>query len=150
MSMNKENGPLQSDESAWFIGGKYSHEKLGAGLFYYTPYSIRYWAHDQGTKDTAYGKVNEVVQSIGAPIAVSFFNGGIKIGATLELVHLGIHDSKVLYRDRWGWLDTYQTAEESAAGKKTNVTAYTEPEGEHLAELMAKERGKECQRKTLE
>jgi Zn-dependent M28 family amino/carboxypeptidase len=30
-----------------------------------------------------------------------------------------------------------KTAEETAAGKKTNVTAYTEPEGEHLAELMA-------------
>jgi len=30
-----------------------------------------------------------------------------------------------------------KTAEETAAGKKTNVTAYTEPEGKHLAELMA-------------
>jgi len=29
-----------------------------------------------------------------------------------------------------------KTAEETAAGKKTNVTAYTEPEGRHLAELM--------------
>jgi len=29
-----------------------------------------------------------------------------------------------------------KTAEETAAGKKTNVTAYTEPEGKHLAELM--------------
>jgi hypothetical protein len=29
-----------------------------------------------------------------------------------------------------------KTAEETAAGKKTNVTAYTEPEGERLAELM--------------
>jgi len=116
MSIDEEDGPLRSDETAWFVGGKYSHEKLGAGLFYYTPYSIRYWAHDQGTKDTAYGKVNEVVQIIGAPLAVSFFSGGIKIGATLEWVHLGIHDSMVLYRDRWGWLDTYQMAEESADG----------------------------------
>ena len=30
-----------------------------------------------------------------------------------------------------------KTAEETAAGKKTNVTAYTKPEGKHLAELMA-------------
>jgi hypothetical protein len=30
-----------------------------------------------------------------------------------------------------------KTAEQTAAGKKTNVTAYTEPEGKHLAELMA-------------
>jgi hypothetical protein len=30
-----------------------------------------------------------------------------------------------------------KTAEETAAGKKTNVTAYTKPEGRHLAELMA-------------
>jgi hypothetical protein len=29
-----------------------------------------------------------------------------------------------------------KTAEETAAGKKTNVTAYTEPEGKRLAELM--------------
>ena len=29
-----------------------------------------------------------------------------------------------------------KTAQETAAGKKTNVTAYTEPEGKHLAELM--------------
>jgi hypothetical protein len=29
-----------------------------------------------------------------------------------------------------------KTAEETAAGKKTNVTAYTTPEGKHLAELM--------------
>lgn len=31
-----------------------------------------------------------------------------------------------------------KTAEQTAAGKKTNVTAYTKPEGEHLAELMSK------------
>lgn len=30
-----------------------------------------------------------------------------------------------------------KTAEDTAAGKKTNVTAYTKPEGKHLAELMA-------------
>ncbi len=30
-----------------------------------------------------------------------------------------------------------KTAEQTAAGKKTNVTAYTKPEGRHLAELMA-------------
>jgi Zn-dependent M28 family amino/carboxypeptidase len=30
-----------------------------------------------------------------------------------------------------------KTAEQTAAGKKTNVTAYTKPEGKHLAELMA-------------
>ena len=30
-----------------------------------------------------------------------------------------------------------KTPEETAAGKKTNVTAYTKPEGKHLAELMA-------------
>ena len=30
-----------------------------------------------------------------------------------------------------------KTAEETAARKKTNVTAYTKPEGKHLAELMA-------------
>jgi len=30
-----------------------------------------------------------------------------------------------------------KTAEETAAGKKTNVTAYTKPEGKRLAELMA-------------
>ena len=30
-----------------------------------------------------------------------------------------------------------KTAEDTAAGKKTNVTAYTEPEGKRLAELMA-------------
>jgi hypothetical protein len=30
-----------------------------------------------------------------------------------------------------------KTAEQTAAGKKTNVTAYTEPEGKRLAELMA-------------
>ena len=30
-----------------------------------------------------------------------------------------------------------KTAEQAAAGKKTNVTAYTEPEGKRLAELMA-------------
>ena len=30
-----------------------------------------------------------------------------------------------------------KTAEETVAGKKTNVTAYTEPEGKHLAELMS-------------
>ncbi len=30
-----------------------------------------------------------------------------------------------------------KTAEETAAGKKINVTAYTKPEGKHLAELMA-------------
>ena len=29
-----------------------------------------------------------------------------------------------------------KTAEQTAAGKKTNVTAYTKPEGKHLAELM--------------
>ena len=29
-----------------------------------------------------------------------------------------------------------KTAEETAAGKKTNVTAYTKPEGKRLAELM--------------
>jgi hypothetical protein len=29
-----------------------------------------------------------------------------------------------------------KTAEQTAAGKKTNVTAYTEPEGKRLAELM--------------
>jgi Zn-dependent M28 family amino/carboxypeptidase len=29
-----------------------------------------------------------------------------------------------------------KTAEQTAAGKKTNVTAYTKSEGEHLAELM--------------
>jgi hypothetical protein len=29
-----------------------------------------------------------------------------------------------------------KTAEETAAGKKSNVTAYTKPEGKHLAELM--------------
>jgi hypothetical protein len=31
-----------------------------------------------------------------------------------------------------------KTAEQTAAGKKTNVTAYTKPEGKHLAELMGK------------
>jgi acetylornithine deacetylase/succinyl-diaminopimelate desuccinylase-like protein len=30
-----------------------------------------------------------------------------------------------------------KTAEQTAAGKKTNVTAYTKPEGKHLAELMS-------------
>jgi hypothetical protein len=30
-----------------------------------------------------------------------------------------------------------KTAEQTAAGKKTNVTAYTKPEGRHLAVLMA-------------
>lgn len=30
-----------------------------------------------------------------------------------------------------------KTAEQTAAGKKTNVTVYTKPEGRHLAELMA-------------
>jgi len=29
-----------------------------------------------------------------------------------------------------------KTAEETAAGKKTNVTAYTKPEGKRIAELM--------------
>ena len=115
-SIDEEDGPLRSDETAWFVGGKFNHEKFGTGLFYYTPYSIRYWAHDQGNNDTAYGKVNEVVQIIGAPLAVSFFKGILKIGATLEWVHLGIHDSRVLYRDSWGWLDAYPTAGESADG----------------------------------
>ncbi len=115
-SIDEENGPLRLDETAWFVGGKFSNEKFGTGLFYYTPYSIRYWARDQGNNDTAYGKVNEVVQVIGAPLAVSFFQGIIKIGATLEWVHLGIHDSMVLYRDTWGWLDAYPLAGESADG----------------------------------
>lgn len=115
-SIDEKDGPLRSDESAWFVGGKYSREEFGVGLFYYNPYEIKYWAHNQAENDTAGGKVNEIVQVVGIPFAVSFFDGSLKLGATIEWVYLGIYDSRISYRDRWGWLDAYSTREQSTNG----------------------------------
>jgi len=115
-SIDEKDGPLGSDETAWFVGGKYSCKEFGVGLFYYTPYSIRYWAHDQSKNDTACGKVNEIVQIIGIPVAVSFFDGRLQLGTTIEWVYLNIHDSRIYYRDNWGWLGAYPAAKESTHG----------------------------------
>ena len=115
-SIDEKDGPLRSDENAWFVGGKFNYEEFGIGLYYYTPYSIKYWAYDQGQNDAAWGKVNEIVQTIGIPAAVSLIDGRLKLGATIDLVHLSIHDSRVYYRDNWGWVDAYPTAKENTNG----------------------------------
>jgi hypothetical protein len=115
-SIDEKDGSLRSDETAWFFGGGYSCDKFGAGLYYYTPYTIKYWAHDQEKNDTAFGKVDEVVQIIGVPLAASFFEGRLKLGVAIEWVYLNIADSGIYYRDTWGWLGTYQTAQEGTDG----------------------------------
>jgi hypothetical protein len=120
-SIDEKDGPLRADESALFAGGAYTCKEFGLGVSYYTPYTIKYWAHDQGKNDTAWGKVNEIVQTIGIPLAASFFDGGVKLGVAMEMVHVAIHDSRVFYRDGWGWSDEYPAAEESTDGLAGSV-----------------------------
>jgi hypothetical protein len=115
-SIDEKDGPLRADESTLFAGGTYTCKEFGLGMSYYTPYTIKYWAHDQGKYDTAWGKVNEIIQTVGIPLAVSFIDGRVKLGMAMEMVHVAIHNSRVFYRDSWGWADEYPAAEESTDG----------------------------------
>ncbi|MEW5804182.1 MAG: hypothetical protein AB1847_18965 [bacterium] len=99
MTRSNDGGSLGTGSTAWFMGGEYSLDEFGIGLFYYPPYTVRYWAPEPDSDNGAWGKVNEIIQTISVPFAVSSFDGSLKFGGSLEWVHIGIDGSKIYLRD---------------------------------------------------
>jgi len=115
-TIETESGPLSTNSSAWFMGGKFCLDEFGVGLFYAEPYSVKYWAYEQSKNDWAWGKVNEAIQTLSVPFAVSFFDGWLNLGGSLEWVHLGIDGSAIKYKNNEGIPREYPVAKKSTSG----------------------------------
>ncbi len=113
-------GSVASDVTNIFIGGQICKKSAGAGIFYFIPYTIKYWVDYNGALDMnvpwAWGKVSESMQILSIPFGIALYKGKIKIGATLEGVSLSVASSQVFYRDQTAWNGEYTMAREMTHG----------------------------------
>lgn len=125
VTRDKEGGSLKAGSSAWFTGGQISYDEFGIGLFYYPPYTVKYWASDlnPGINNVAWGKVDEIIQTVSLPFSVSTFDGSLKIGGSLDWVHIGIDGSKIYLRDSGGNAKRYSIAKEGDNGFSGSIGA---------------------------
>ncbi|MBF0225370.1 MAG: hypothetical protein HQK76_07935 [Desulfobacterales bacterium] len=114
--IDEKDGPLNSEEKRMFVGINASYEEFGVGIFYFVPYAPKFWSYDEGLKDWAWGKSDELIHIVSLPFAVSFLETNVKVGMTLEWVHLGFSDSQIYYRDKWNWSEDYLTPKSKADG----------------------------------
>lgn len=119
-------GELDADEQAWLVGAQFSGEdqeaeiagglKYGVGIYYLTPYTMHYWAHDPAGYDVAWGQVNEGMQIISLPLALSSPEGRFKVGGTIEWVRTSVTCPEIFYRDPYNWAAPFSTDEASDTG----------------------------------
>ncbi len=114
ITINEKDGPLDVSQSSWFAGGSLNTIYGDIGLFFFSPYTPKYWAGDSGSRNVAWGHIHEIMQIISLPYAVSLFDERLKIGLELEYVNIDIEDSHLFLRDSYGIIDKYDLAEESA------------------------------------
>ncbi|SLM32861.1 exported hypothetical protein [Desulfamplus magnetovallimortis] len=127
-TIDEEYGPVETDQTSWFLGSIVNLEwfklmELEAGLFFYSPYTAKYWAYDDGSRQKAWGHVHETYQILGIPVAKAFLDGRLRLGMTLEWVLIDIGGSDISYRDQWGWVDVYNMNEDSGGGLSGSIGA---------------------------
>lgn len=95
LSIKDSDGSLDNDENAFFFGGKFSGEDSvwGVGVFWYTPYTMKYFLNRQAPGEVS-GLLVETIHIIGLVPAFSLFDDMIKIGGSLEWVHLNVSESR--------------------------------------------------------
>lgn len=111
------DGDLEND-NAWFLGGDLRYPEYGVGAFYYTPYTINYWASERDERDVAWGKVEEDIQIFSIPAAVSLpvADYRLNIGAALEWIRADIGGTQITYRDASGFANGYEAESDSESG----------------------------------
>lgn len=114
ITIEEKDGPLDVSQSSWFAGGSLNTEYGDLGLFFYSPYTPKYWAEDPGRQNAAWGHVHEVMRIFSLPYAISLFDERLKIGLALEYVQVDIEDSGVFFRDSFGLVDVYGLEKDSA------------------------------------
>ncbi|MBF0200994.1 MAG: hypothetical protein HQK66_06735 [Desulfamplus sp.] len=127
-TIDEETGSIETDQTSWFLGAIVNLDwfklmELETGLFFYSPYTAKYWAHDDGSRQKAWGHIHETYRILGIPLAKPFMDGRIRLGMTLEWVMLDIGGSDIAYRDPWGWEDGYSPLDDNGAGLSGSMGA---------------------------
>ena len=98
-----DNREYSNEGTSIFLGFKGGSEKIGGGLFLYSPYSISYRFRvpdDSVYYDYLYGYLDETLYIYGFVGALG--NKFIKVGASLEMIYLDFGDSAFYGKNSWG------------------------------------------------
>jgi len=98
-----DNREYSNEGTSIFLGFKGGSEKIGGGLFLYSPYSISYRFRvpdDSVYYDYLYGYLDETLYISGLVGALG--NKFIKLGASLEMIYLDFGDSAFYGASWWG------------------------------------------------
>ncbi|MDY6903509.1 MAG: hypothetical protein SWH61_02380 [Thermodesulfobacteriota bacterium] len=112
-TIDEKDGPLDGSQISWFAGGSLNTRFGDLGLFFYSPYTPKYWAADTGLQNTAWGHVHEIMRVFSLPYAVALFDGHLKLGLSLEYVDIDVGDSGLYLRDAYGIIHPYELKDDS-------------------------------------
>ena len=98
------DGKASNSATTLFLGANRTKKEAGtertsAGIYYYTPYTMKYWVPNQSRPNTAYGRINETIQVLDVAYGFSFARDRLKIGFAGGLVSVDSSGTKVIVRD---------------------------------------------------